>query len=258
MIFSKSHHTTRWIPVKDLDVVWVESQRPFHKKWGNAIAKDFDPDKFGVLTVSAESGNGHYHLIDGQHRKYAVETLFGDEEKVPCNIMDANSPAEAAAIFDTLNTARKGLQAIEVFNVRVTAGEEAETAVMKIFKKFGYRVSGNIEDGTIRAVNACLYVFKKYGPEALEDVLSVLQATWGMNGKAVDGVLIRGYADFIDQYPTANFQRIVEKISSKFTPERFIGEARTHKDMFRSSIQHSIVELLKHSYNHGRRRGRLE
>src|SRR5215469_8065840 len=98
--FNQDKQTITWIRVKNLSVVWVQAQRPLDPKFAREIADNFDPEMFGTIAVTLPNGKGMYHIIDGNHRRAAVEHLWGSEEMVPCEIFQASDPARAARIFD--------------------------------------------------------------------------------------------------------------------------------------------------------------
>src|SRR6185312_12773170 len=147
--FVKSAHQTQWIPVKNLSIVWAKAQREFNERHADRIASDFDPDLFDDLVVTLPNGNGIYHVVDGQHRKAAVQKLYGEDEKVPFRVVNASDPARAAAIFDKINTGRRKPNSVELFNVRVAAGYETEVAINRIVTYLGYRIAHSVEDNTI-------------------------------------------------------------------------------------------------------------
>lgn len=257
--FTKTDHTTRWIPVKEISVVWAQSQRPLNEKEMKRIADEFDPDAFGTVQVSLPNGKGVYHCIDGQTRVGAVKLLWGEDEKVPCNILNAKDPARAAHLFSLMNTGRTKPQILDRFRVAVTAGYETEVAVNKLLGGLGYKVGLDGNDGTLSAVGACMTVYRRYGGERLRDALIVIQGTWGKARDSVDGGLISGYAMFLDRHDAAvNRQRLVDRISKRYTPGRLLGAAKSAREVWRGTVADNVVRLLVSTYNSGLRNGRLE
>src|SRR5262245_48807406 len=136
--FDRVKYKIEWLPIRDLSVIWVQAQRPYDAKHAEDIKANFDPDMFGTLAVTLPNGKGIYHIIDGQHRKGAVEMMWGLDEKVPCQVFQAKDPKRAAELFDQINGRRKKPSPLQIFNVRVTAGHANEVAVDKIVRKLGY------------------------------------------------------------------------------------------------------------------------
>jgi len=254
----KATHTTKWIPVKDISVVWERSQRHYHKKWARKISEEFDPDMFGVLAV-CPAENGTYHSIDGQHRRAAVEMLWGENEMVPCNVFKADSPERAAQLFDALNTARRPLQPLEIFSVRVTGKLEPELSVHKIVTGLGYKVSASKEDGNIAAVTACVATYKEYGKEGLLGALLLIREIWGKASASVDAPMIRGFAEFLATHgKDIDDKRLVSKVAKIYTPGRLLGAAKSARELFRGSVPKNICRVLVETYNTGLRKDRLE
>lgn len=248
----------KWIPVKNLSVVWQNTQRDFDDKWAKTIAAQFDPDLFGVLSVTLPNGNGIYHCIDGQHRKAAVQSLYGDNELVPCRIFDATEPQRAADMFIKNNTGRKPLRHVTLFNTAVTAGYEIETAVDKIVRRMGYKVGTSSTDGIIKCPSALVSIYKSFGAKTLTDTLAVLQETFGKDHNALGTQLIRGYGAFIAEYHEANLQRLIDRVQKKYTPGRLIGASRSIMESWRISAAESVKEVLVNTYNYGLKTGKLE
>lgn len=258
MTFDKSSFSTKWVSVKDLSIVWANSQRLFDENWAKQIADSFDPDMFDELIVTLPNGNGIYHIVDGQHRKAAIQSLYGEDEKVPCRVVQAADPARAAQIFDRCNTARKRPSPIDMFKVRVTAGNETEVAVNRIVKNAGYTISSNLRDGNIAAVQALVSVYRSFGADVLRDTLTIIQATWGLDKHAVSAPLIRGFGAFMSEYGRkANWQRVSDRVGKQYTPGRFIGAAKTAREMLRGSTADAVKQVIVNTYNHGLRTGHI-
>jgi hypothetical protein len=232
-------------------VVWVSAQRPFRKHWARKIADTFDQDMFGVLVVTLPDGNGVYHVVEGQHRKSAVELLFGPDEKVPCDVINATNPARAAEIFEGINNGRHGVTPIETFKVRFTAGYLTEIDITKIVAAAGYRIERNHSERCIGCVDALRFVYTRCGPEILAESLKVIQATWGPDPNAVVSEIVRGYGHFLSKYPRANWGRMKKVMEKKFTPGKLIAAAKIHRETYGGSAAEAVTGLLRVQYNRG-------
>lgn len=257
MKFDKQSHTTKWLPVGSLDVRWAESQRAFDPRWAKQLMDEFDPDMFGTLTVSIANGSDAYHIIDGQHRSWMIRELYGPDERVPCNIVEADTPAKAAAIFDKMNTHRKKVDQLTTFNVRVVAGEPMESAVSRIIRECGLKTGAVMDGNHVRAVGACMDICRKHGETVLRDTLRLIKATWGDTGSALDGLVLRGFSEMLVKHPKINHQRVIETMSKKYTPERLIGAAKTARETFGGTMAVNIVRVFETVYNRGRKKDRL-
>lgn len=250
-------HGIKWIAVKHISVVWASSQRGLDQSKVKEIREKFDPDWFGVITVCPAGANGTYHAIDGQTRIEAVRP-WGEEQKVPCQVIEADGPERAAQIFYAMNTKRRPLKAIEKFMVGVTGGIEPEVSVFAILERCDYRVSSDHHDGQLGAVDACVTVYRKHGPETLEDCLVVIQSVWGMSAEAVTAAMLRGFALFLSRHgKQLQHDVFAEKVSKQWTPSRLLGAARSAREMDGGSLAANVARVLASTYNRGLRRGRL-
>lgn len=249
--FQKMAHKTQWLPVSALSVVWAQSQREFDERHANEIASKFDPDMFGVLAVTKPNGKGIYHVIDGQHRKAAVQQIWGDTELVPCNVFEVTDPSRAAEIFDQINKSRRNPSPIDTFRVRVTAGREVEVAVNKIVQSCGYRIEPNKNQGCISAVNALVGVYKSTSAESLKRTLNVLTYTWDKDPNAVVAPLLYGYGAFVHQYYHADLHRLAQTVAKRNTPGRLLGKATTMREAMRINMRQAVKKVLLAAYNHG-------
>lgn len=244
----KKHTKIEWIPVKNLSIVWIESQRPLNDAHAQNIADNFDPDMFGVLAVTKPNGKGVYHIIDGQHRKVAVERMWGGDERVPCQVYDAENPARAAALFDRINSHRRKPSPVDIFKVRVAAKEELQVAVDKVVRNCGYSV-GWRTTGSICSVSALESVYQSYGGLILTAVITVIDAIWGKDVAAFDGQMLKGFGYFLGSHRNIDIDHLRSCIASKYTPARLMGAARTSREINGGSLGQAICDLLITTYN---------
>lgn len=244
----KGFKEIRWIPVKNISVIWAEAQRPLNEKHAQNIADNFDPEMFGTLAVTKPNGHGIYHAIDGHHRKVAVERLWGKDEMVPCQVFDAEDPARAAQLFDHINSARKTPQPLDLFRVRVTAGNEVQVGVNAIVLKCGYTVTGR-QPNSIACVAALEGVYQTCGPVILEATLRLIKKIWGVDQSAVCAPIIRGFGMFLSEFRHVDVDKLVQCMSNKYTPARLQGAARTAREMNGGILPTAVRDLTVATYN---------
>lgn len=245
---SKAFKEIKWIPVKNLSIVWAESQRILNEKHAQNIADNLDPEMFGTIAVTKPNGHGIYHVIDGQHRRVAIEKLWGADESVPCQVFDAEDPARAAQLFDVINTHRRKPSPVEIFKVRVTAQNELQTEINKIVVKCGYRI-GEKNKNSIHCVAALELVYQSYGAIILEYTLKLIQQTWGEEPTAPVGDIVRGIGVFLSEFRNVNFDKLSTALAAKYTPSRFLGASRAGREVNGCSMTLAIRDLLIATYN---------
>jgi hypothetical protein len=244
----------QYIAVKYLSVVWVQAQRPYDANWSKKIAEDFDPDKFDPLIVTKPNGQGIYHIIEGQHRRHALEMfdkVNGGNAQAPCRVVADADPARAAEIWLGVNKGRKSVSAVHEFKVAVVAKREPETAINKIVRQVGYRISSTKAENGISAVTALKIVYNRHDAVTLKCVLEALRFIWGSDPKAVSGSMIKGFGIFLHEFhPYVEAARLKRQMN-KFSPFEFIVMAKTRSESALETVDESIAENLRREYNKG-------
>ena len=256
----RAQHTTKWLLVSELGVKWEDAQRTYDPKWAQAIATDLDPDMFGVLSVCpVNGGDFRYHLIDGRHRRNAVEILWGTDQKVPCNVFEADTAERAAQIFNTLNTSRKNPKSLDIFKTRVTGKVEPELSVSKIIKESGWHWGSGVMDATLHATGACIHTYKHYGDDTLRRTLHTITTIFGKPYEAMNAQLVRGFALFLARYGEhIDWNHFTKRIQKDYTPNRLRGRAKALNEGYRDGLPANVCRALFMSYNQGMRKNKLE
>jgi len=252
-------YKTEWIPVKVLSVVWVNAQRPYDEKWAKQIADNFDPDKFDPIVVTQPNGQGIYHIVEGQHRRHALEMFaaktnngIGENELAPCRVIDEVDPARAAEIWLGINSGRKATKPVTNFLVAVTAKRDDEVAIKKIVTKVGYKISTTRAPGSISAVSALKMIYSVHSPRTLEYTLQALRNLWGEDPTAVSSALLRGFAIFLHEFSgDIDIKRLHQQVGKRFTPFKLRDAALARRTSTLESIAEAISELLIREYNKG-------
>lgn len=249
-----------WIAVKHLSVVWVQAQRPYDEKWARAIADDLDPDKFDPIIVTQPNGQGIYHIIEGQHRRHALEIYAekvggggtAQNEQAPCRIIDEVDPARAAEIWLGINAGRKAVKPITAFLVAVAAQRDIETAINKVLHRLNYKVSPAKMPFHISAVSALRTIYNRHGLITIEKTVRMLSLMWGGDPQAVSSALLRGTAIFLHEFGDhVNAKRLRQQVGERFSPWKFKEAAEARKHSTLENLDEAISELLIREYNKG-------
>lgn len=232
-------------------MIWRQSQRPFQEAWAKKIANEFDTDKFDPPVITRPNGQGHYHIVEGQHRVWAVRSLFGDNEQLRCRMVNASDPARAAEIFLGINSGRKAIKPVAKFIVAVTAAREPETSINRLVIKLGYRIQASKVDYSISAVNSLIYVHDRQGFDVLHATLLILKLSWGGDVTAFQGDLIRGYAVFINEFPHVDTARMADVVPKAFSPNQLLQAARLYSEQHKIALLEGVSETLRARYNRG-------
>jgi hypothetical protein len=245
-----------FVAIKNLSVIWRQSQRPFNEAWARQIADNFDTNKFDPPVISLPNGAGHYHLVEGQHRVWAAKHLFGEEEKLKCRMVNATNPAEAGEIFLGINTGRKAVKPIDKFLVAVTATREPQTSINRLVVRMGYRVSATKASYCIGAVNSLIHVHDRQGMLILQDVMLALHKSWSGDATAFQGDMVRGYALFLNEFhPQLTKLRLYDVIPTAFSPNQLVAASRLYAEQHRISLAEGLSETIRARYNRGLKDG---
>jgi len=249
----KDETKEEFITVKNISVIWRQSQRKFREAWAKEIAANFDTDKFDPPVVTLPNGQGLYHCVEGQHRVAAVRIAFGDNEKLRCRMVNASDPARAAEIFLGINSGRKAIKPVERFLVAVTAKREPETTINRLVNKMNYRISSAKTDFCISAVSALIKVHQRQGYDVLCATLLMLDKSWHGDATAFQGDMIMGYAVFLNEFgPQINTARLIDVMPKVFSPNQLIVAARTYSEQHKCTLLEGMSEVLRAKYNGGR------
>src|SRR5438477_904506 len=98
------------------------TQREFRKAHGDHLAANLDLNKLGFMIVNFR--DGHYWVVDGQHRLYALlEFGFSPDDVVECEVYENLTDAEMADMFLGRSDVRL-IGAFDKFLVAVTSGRK--------------------------------------------------------------------------------------------------------------------------------------
>lgn len=248
---SKGKGELIYVAIKNLSVIWAQSQRPFDEKWSKQIAAEFDPDKFDPPVITKPNGVGFYHVVEGQHRIGGAKIAFGENEQLLCRMVDCEDPARAAEIWLGINSGRKHIKPVQRFEVSVTAGREPETEINTLVKKIGYRISAVKNDHCISAVSSLIEIHRKYGSMILKATLLALDKIWSGDPAAFNGELIKGFAVFINEFHShIESKRLTEMIGKSFTPNKLLAAGRLCSQQNIIPVIEGIAEIIRSKYNY--------
>jgi hypothetical protein len=245
-----------WLLVRDLRIS-ARAQRD-HAKPGaqtliESIAANFDPNKFGTLTVSERDGT--YWVVDGGHRRTSLKVMGYEDQKVQCWTYHGLTEEQEAELFLDLNNVRP-VNAMDKFKVAVVAGREPEVAIDKLVRSLGLAV-GTGRTGTIRCSNALLRVHDNGGLKVLDTTLQIVRDAYGDPGfgsKVVEGIGL-----FVATYEGVfDVDRLASKLSRKLGGVNgLLGRAEQIKSSHGVALAPGIAAATVETYNQGRGGGKL-
>lgn len=203
---STTHHRayrTQEVPVGKM-ITSRRVQRDLKLHRVDYLVANFDLDDFGQPVVSWR--DGHYYIIDGQHRIEALKVWLGkgwEIQKIECRVYQGLTEAEEADMFDRLNDVLI-VSSFDKFKVRVTAGREAESIIDKVVRSENLVISRDEIPGGVSCVGTLVRVFTRSDANVLARSLRIIRDAFGDPGfksQVIDGIghLCQRYNGALDE-----------------------------------------------------------
>lgn len=180
----------QWVPIDKMRVSPL-AQRDLKQARVDYIAANMDLEQLGNPTVSDR--DGHFYIIDGQHRVEAYKVWTGEDwadQHLHCWVYTGLTEQDEAEKFLKLNDILV-VGAMDRFTKGVQAGREVETDIDRIVRAQGLRVSADQIDGAVRAVGTLRRVYDRDGAEVLARTLGLIRDAYGTPGlgaSVIDGI----------------------------------------------------------------------
>lgn len=199
----------RWVPIAKMRVSPV-AQRELKQARVDHLATNFDVEQLGTPTVNHREG--HYYILDGQHRIEALKQIGWGDQQVQCWTYDDLTDAEMADRFDRLNDVL-AVHAFDRFRIRVNAGRDIESDIDRVVRAQGLVVSRDKIDGAVGAVGTLRKVYTRGGASTLGRTLRIIRDAYGDAG--LDAHVIDGIGHLCQRYNgQLDDQALVQKLSN--------------------------------------------
>jgi uncharacterized protein DUF6551 len=177
----------RWVPIPKMRVSPL-AQRELNQARVDSIVANLDLEQVGSPTVNER--DGHFYIIDGQHRVEALKQYGFGDDSIQCWTYVGLDEQEEAEKFLKLNDVL-AVNAMSKFRVGVQAGREVETDIDRIVRAQGLRVTTEKTDGAVRAVGTLRRVYDRNGASVLARTLRIIRDAYGTPGfeaPVIDGL----------------------------------------------------------------------
>ena len=236
--FEKLHSTEKLIPLSKMRVC-IAAQRDLKPARVNKLQAEFDPEMFGVPVVSFR--DGHYYIIDGQHRIAALKLWLGnwENQSVTCRIYTGLSEQEEADMFDRLDDAL-AVSAFDKFKVRVTANRPVECAVKKVVEKCGMKISKDKKEGSVSAVSTLTAILEHTDEGTLARTLIITNHSFGVIGLTKE--VMRGISLVCTRYNgELHDAEAIEKLKSL---RGGVGQLLSKANLLKNQTHQSLPECV--------------
>ena len=177
----------RWVPIEKMRTSPV-AQRALNPARVDRLAADFDLEQLGTPTLSER--DGHFYIIDGQHRVEALRQIGWGDQQIQCWVYTGLSEQDEADKFDRLNDVL-AVHAFDKFRVRVTANREIESDIDRIVRANGLVISRDNLPGAISAVGTLRRVYTRSDGKTLGRALRIIRDAYGdpgLEAPVIDGI----------------------------------------------------------------------
>jgi len=139
-----------------------EYQRPIRQAWISKLVREFDPALVGKIRVAER--DGHYYVIDGQHRVEAMRILFaGEDLLIRCDVQMLDTVEEQARLFVMLSMSRAPLRNYEIFRARLASGDPDAMGMVAVLDEYGFRPNltsnGSMTGGSTSAFGGLMTLY---------------------------------------------------------------------------------------------------
>lgn len=249
----KSHRIER-VRIDDV-IIDGRVQRGLDLKRSQGMGATFDPEAFGVPTISRRSDES-LHVVDGQHRIMAAAIAGHGKKLYQMKVHVGLSLQDEARLFRLLNNTRKPLP-VDLFKIAVVEGEEAAVAMNKLIEAAGLHVA-NSGETSFRAVSAFREVYTT-DHLAAERALSALVRAWGVTSASVQAALVMGAGRFFLRYGD---QPSEEKLVGRLAKypggsNAMIGAARGLARIRSVTVADAVADILVQEHNKTARQNQL-
>ena len=224
-------------------------QRELDGKRAGKIAAEFNGDLFNEPKVSYR--DGAYWCFNGQHSIAAWKIYHNNEDKpVMCKVFRGMTWLDECEAF----VAQNGLSKDPTTNQKLRAAYNSKNPdviqMVELAKQAGFIVDFNL--GQIRNRICCtstlFKAFKKLGPEAYLEMLTVIQGAWKGEIESTSNQIISGMTTFYDRY-YGNFKmEDLIKNLSRITPVEIIRNGKNY-----TTVRNGYTREIVKCYNKGRR-----
>ncbi len=168
----------RWVPLAKMRVSPL-CQRDINKARVDYMVADFDLEQIGTPTVSEREG--HFWIIDGQHRIEALRQIGWGDQQIQCSTYSGLSAEDEAEKFLRLNDTLS-VDAFSKFRVGVQAGRDVECDIDRVVRAQGLVVSRDEVPGRVRCVGTLRTVYNRSGADTLGRTLRIIRDSYGDAG----------------------------------------------------------------------------
>lgn len=224
----------------------------------SSIARNFDPDAFGVIICSVREDN-IIAIIDGGHRIAAMRMLGLENTTVNALVYFGLTIQEEARIFTLINDERTKPKTSDIFRAEVTAGISESLELNKVLSDLKLVATNAPGYGHIRGIATMKDLHNKAGSLLLKKSLTTLTEAFGNYSSTYNIDLVSAICFLYKKYPEIDKSRMVQTLKKFSSVEILIGQAKTMAVGSSKPIRYTtLCSVIVSAYNHKLRANRLD
>lgn len=254
----KRRFRTKWIRVQVRDLkLHPKLNREIKPSTIRWLVRDMDLDLLGTFDVWRQGRD--LFVINGQHRKLALEELGLGEWEVDCRVFEGMTLPEACEAALAANKSTPW-SSWEKFEKGCTAGRPECLGARAVAESFGLRVTKTGGDGEIRCVDVLTKAWSLDIGGTLTEAMAFPLDAWGSTAAAVEGRVLAGFVTFTIyarkyEIDRASFIKKLAKYEGGALA--ILAHARYESKHKGGTVARRFAEALVDIYNKGRRSGQL-
>ena len=238
-------------------IITEKYQRALNMKNVNAIARNFNPARLGVLVVS-KRGDGTFAVLDGQHRLAALRRL--GMKSANCIVLEGMTLQDEAEYFRHQNENKQALRITDTFNAALWAGDEESIEINGLMQKYGFRFGKSGSPMCICAIGALQTILRTFGKDVLEYTLSSIALTYPKDATILRREMLAGMAEFWSHFKTRiSVQQFAKRMMCRIPTDmyqelRLRMKGKTNPSTaFQKTVRFTCCNVLADNYNKGLR-----
>lgn len=203
-----------------------------------SLAANFDRNMMDPLTVAPHPEEGTFYVVNGMHRKEAVE-IIGKEDSIECEILQGLSDDPAVRLVQEANIFRKQTDWTETLNpaamhkANIICGDLPSIDLDNVVRKYGIEYKTNNRRGKVKAnvltgFSNAIRTVRTHGREMIDSIFYVLnRSMWQMEPQGLSSWSIAMLRNLFVYDPVlkANKPEMIDILKS-YSPKTFEIEAR--------------------------------
>lgn len=224
------------------------------------IVNGYDPKLLDPIVVSQR--NGHFYVVDGQHRISALRILNGGHDCfVSCRVIFGLTYEQEAELYERLDESNNKLNIVDSTRAKSESGKDPTIEGIKSILDENHidwltENKGNNGNSKTKATRELLNAYRRLGQARFAQMIRLTVETWHGDKDSLTMFIIAGMALFTEVYsPEINEAEFVKKLSL-ISPKEIITQGRADVSTSKMGLRYARVILS--NYNRKRRTGTLK